>query len=478
MMVKRISHRDVWVKWLLGPHADRIIDWNSRHMSDDLTIVARRLQTYGGEPVKLPRRLARFGGVIGYCAIKPNVIELLKDGVESPWISLIDYLNGRVNMAVSASFINQLHGGCRMPKETRFTVADRVIIDVDLGEGGLDRVKETADRVVKASVNVLNVEPLILHSGCKGIHIVYFLSDFIEANYLPAVAIGLANVLKFGELGIKPDSQTLTPSHTFRLPYTVNLRCGKVAEFLNSTMDIDFNRHMLPINIAKALALMFNEEKKTTPQVKPQGNRTDACIELAKMRDSGIDVSVLWAVFKCSERESSRICLSNPIIGRVCGPRELLGYGWVKYIVDNGILLPDARHALIWTTLGQVINMGLVARGKAEEWLRMSLGKYPDREGEPIDNYIKELDYYIKYRKGSEINPPTWRTLVTWITKSSEEASPAVRHVAVNVIKALWENEVITVEKPEELKGLVREDAESFNQILKTQLKTSNGKET
>ena len=100
--------------------------------------------------------------------------------------------------------------------------------------------------------------------------------------------------------------------------------------------------------------------------------------------------------------------------------------------------------------------MGLVTRSEAEDWLKLSLKAYPDQEGEPIESYLRLFEYFVNYRARHRVNPPTWRTLVTWRSRNGGQAGAWTRHLAVNVIHALYEANVVSVKDPGRLRELLK----------------------
>jgi len=221
---------------------------------------ARRLQFYGdrevvvaqgvedlsvGEEIKrIFRRLGLPTKLRNYNALVP--IRGPSWFMKSGYPVIINYLSGRLNIGVSDAVFDLGSG--------EVIGFDRVTLDLDVKNEGitLDEAREVGAKVLERFRAVLGVDPIIVYSGHKGIHIVYFLNKPLPIVYLPFVRMGLAELAGLGELGLKLDNQTVRDvRHVFRLPLTINLNSGNKAEVIHLTR---FERHVLSADIAEGIA--------------------------------------------------------------------------------------------------------------------------------------------------------------------------------------------------------------------------------
>ncbi|MCU7787098.1 hypothetical protein ODS41_04040 [Pyrobaculum sp. 3827-6] len=326
---------------------------------------------------------------------------------------------------------------------TYYRALDRVCIDVDIGpeEEKLKMfLRELKPRLPKFKDYIW-----LEFTGYKGYRICIFLQELVDVGdaVTPIILRGYQKWLS-EKLRVPQDPQTVGDlRRLFRVPFTINEKSGKVA---------------VPIHPETLEKLGPSEALEIFLDRKPLwlGYRV-----LAYAEDVVVDKRphVMRRVKRSAPADVEEVCLHNEALGRVCAPTSLVGHGWLRYLVDNGVYLQDARHTAIWTALGYAVASGIVSLEEAEAWLRAALERYPDPEGEPPESYLKMLRYFAQYRQRRAVPPPTWRTLATFRTRWGAEVAPWTKHLAVNVLYALHKAGVVKIEKPEVLEELWRSQA-------------------
>jgi hypothetical protein len=169
---------------------------------------------------------------------------------ENPLLRAIEYLDGKVNISISDALFNTYN-------QDEVIGFDRVTLDLDISNEciSIDQAREWGGKVVNALKSLTGVEPIIIWSGCKGIHAVYFLNNIISIEYLAPLRQALIKYSGLEDMGLKLDPQTQEVKHVFRLPLTVNLKSGNRAELIHFT---SFSNHVLSAEVAKTLTLLYD----------------------------------------------------------------------------------------------------------------------------------------------------------------------------------------------------------------------------
>jgi len=263
-----MNPRYVWANFIMGPlyaQVKRLEDELNKQRGEQggVVTIGRRVQLYRDDKVDvlsfftpeeadevarvlrragIPRRLKAFNALVPI----DNPARFMR----SPFMRALEYLDGKVNIAVSDALIN-------IENQSEVVGFDKVTLDLDIKSEcmGVDEAREWAGKVVKPLRSLTGVEPIVVWSGCKGIHIIYFLSDILGIEYLAPLRAALLKYSGLEELGLKLDLRTQEPKHVFKLPLTTHLKSGAKAEFLHFR---GFKSHVLSTEVVKALALMYD----------------------------------------------------------------------------------------------------------------------------------------------------------------------------------------------------------------------------
>ncbi|MDT7969924.1 MAG: hypothetical protein RQ842_05105 [Vulcanisaeta sp.] len=263
-----MNTRYVWASFIMGPLYAQV-----KRLEDELNkqrggqggavTIGRRVQFYRDDKVDvlsfftpeeadevarvlrragIPRRLKAFNALVP--------IGSPARFMRSPFMRALEYLDGKVNIAVSDALIN-------IENQSEVVGFDKVTLDLDIkGECmGVDEAREWAGKVVKPLKSLTGVEPIVVWSGCKGIHIIYFLNNILGIEYLAPLRAALLKYSGLEGLGLKLDLRTQEPKHVFKLPLTTHLKSGARTEFLHFR---GFKSHVLSTEVVKALALMYD----------------------------------------------------------------------------------------------------------------------------------------------------------------------------------------------------------------------------
>jgi hypothetical protein len=324
-----------------------------------------------------------------------------------------------------------------------YRALDRVCIDVDVAP----KEEKLKMFLRELKLRLLKFKDYIWleFTGYKGYRICVFLQQLIELGD-PAAPVYLRGYQRWlaEKLRVPQDPQTVGDvKRLFRAPYTINEKSGREAVPLHpETFERLGPSEALGILLERRALWLGYRALAYAEEVKVEGAPT----RQARRGRGAVSTAV------------GEVCLHNEALGRVCAPAELAGYGWVKYLVGRGVYLQDARHTAIWTALGWAVANSLITLEEAEAWLRAALEKHPDPEGEPSESYLKMLRYFVQYRQRRAVPPPTWRTIATFKTGEGRDAATWTRHLAVNVLYALYKAGVVKVERAEALEEMWREE--------------------
>ena len=162
------------------------------------------------------------------------------------------------------------------------------------------------------------------------------------------------------------------------------------------------------------------------------------------------NIELRLVIPKVENNESDKVVsrgwrkIDVPGLGAIEYDARLEGFGWVQVLVREKIPMQDARTSMAWLVLpvaiaGPKTKSGrvepLITRDEAIEWLRACLEHYPDPEGKTLDDYVKKLDYHLRY--GEKYNIPTWRHLLDGRDEGGKPLNPAFLHIRDNALKAL-----------------------------------------
>jgi hypothetical protein len=237
--------RGVWALLLAGNYRDV----QQKAVEADF-IPVRRVQFYGDKTVRLNKDLMDVvKDVLGSVPRGFKALQLFvpvwppEDLIKHPVLDLIEALNGRVNVAFSDSVLSL------STKEPLYF--DTVTLDFDVKEDfTLDEARQLAGALIDLSRRELGIEPLLIYTGCKGIHIKYFLREALPAEFLKPLKLGVYAIMGLGNYGLKVDEKTLDAKHVFKPPYVINTKCGGLSVPINA---VDVNTHMLDPALAKGL---------------------------------------------------------------------------------------------------------------------------------------------------------------------------------------------------------------------------------
>jgi hypothetical protein len=418
----------VWAGLVLGAVPDKVLRYDVEHNAH----LARRIQFFPPKDydkedcIEVPGWLKREYRLPGkFCTRKewlPIAGSDVDEVVRTYQLRLIQhaYKSGaRVNIAIS----DALHD---LEANEQAVVLDRVSLDVDFGrELPLDEARKIARSIIARARKIYGVTPIIVHSGCHGIHITYYLNDLVPAKDAKELRMQIYEDLGLKDLGIGLDEHALDPEHLFRLPLTLNTKCNNEAKLLHY---LGVSNHIINVLV------LYNNlvHRQLMSGVVP--------VELPKPREY-VHVS-LPPLFGGG---GTRIkCLDTPDFGRVCYPRAMAGLGWVRYIIKNKVYIKDCRQNLIWYALSWAPfvtdrnNEPLVTEQEALDYIREATTKYPDPDNElNPDDYVKLLQYYLKNhaeKKPEERKkPPSWERLLRLEVKKKDIA----KCLATAILEAL-----------------------------------------
>jgi len=274
-------------------------------------IPTRRVQFYSDEPVRFDEDLRGIvEEVLGSRVKSLKALQLfvpilpVEELINSPVFELIEALNGRVNVAFSDSVFSL------STKEP--IVFDTVTLDFDVKDGlTLDEARQLAGALIDIARRELGVEPLLIYTGCKGIHIKYFLREALPIGLLKPLKLGVYAVLGLGNYGLEVDEKTLDAKHVFKPPFVINTKCGGLSVPIN---EVNVEAHMLDPALARGLARLGRVLviKPVPAPVKPGvvGGNGDAVVEAWR----GLVNTMLDAGFKLYDCRHRFSCL----LGRYC----------------------------------------------------------------------------------------------------------------------------------------------------------------
>jgi hypothetical protein len=279
-------------------------------------IPTRRVQFYSDEGVRLSDDLI---GIIkevlgsvprgGFKALQVFVpVWPPEDLIKHPVLELIEALNGRVNVAFSDAVFSL------STKEP--VVFDTVTLDFDIKDGlTLDEARQLAGEVNQRSRRELGVEPLLIYTGCKGIHIKYFLQEALPIDLLKPLKSGVYAIMGLRDFGLRIDERTLDAKHVFKPPFVINTKCGGLSVPIN---EVDVESHMLDPPLARGLARigrLLTLERGATPKAPATagvggGNNSNTVVEAwRRLVNTMLDAG--FKLYDCRHRFS---CL----LGRYC----------------------------------------------------------------------------------------------------------------------------------------------------------------
>ena len=410
----------VWGELILGSVPDKVLRYDVEHNAH----LARRIQFFpekgyeGEDCVEVPgwlRKMARLPGK--FCTRKewlPIVGGDVNEVIKTYQLRLIYHAyksQAKVNIAIS----DALHD---LEANEAAAMLDRVSLDIDFGkELPMEEARKIARSVIAKSRKVYGVTPIVVHSGCHGIHITYYLNDLVPARDAKDLRMQIYEDLGLKDLGIGLDEHALDPEHLFRLPLTLNTKCNNEARFIHY---LGVKKHVIdPLSLYRNVVY-----RQVREGIIP--------IELPTKPREYVRVS-LTPIFE-SEKPKSRIkCLDTPDFGRVCYPRAMSGLGWIRHIVRNKLFIKDCRQNLIWYALAWAPfivdrnNEPLITEQEAIEYIRETTTKYPDPDGElDPDDYVKMLQRYLKNhakkKPEDRVKPPSWEKLLTLDVKKRDIA--------------------------------------------------------
>jgi hypothetical protein len=399
----------IWAELLLGAVPDKVLRYDVEHNAH----LARRIQFFppkdyeGEDCVEVPgwlRKVARLPSK--FCTRKewlPIVGSDVNEVMRTYQLRLIYHAyksHAKVNIAISDA-LHDLEAG------ESAAVLDRVSLDIDFGrELPMEEARKIARSIIARARRVYGVTPIIVHSGCHGIHITYYLNDLVPARDAKDLRVQIYEDLGLRELGIELDEHALDPEHLFRLPLTINTKCNNEARFIHY---LGVSKHVID-----APSLYRNTAyRQIQSGVIP--------VELPTKPREYVHVSL---TLPFEERPRSKVrCLDTPDFGKVCYPRAMAGLGWIRYIVRNKIYIKDCRQNLIWYALSWAPFITdrnrepLVMEQEAIEYIRETTTKYPDPDNElDPDDYVKMLQRYLrnhaKKKPEERIRPPSWEKLL------------------------------------------------------------------
>jgi hypothetical protein len=399
----------VWGELLLGAVPDKVLGYDVEHNAH----LARRIQFFPPKDydkedcVEVPgwlRKMARLPE--RFCTRKewlPIVGSDVNEVVRTYQLRLIYHAyksHAKVNIAIS----DALHD---LEANEQAVVLDRVSLDIDFGrELSMEEARKIARSIIARARRVYGVTPIIVHSGCHGVHIIYYLNDLVPAKDAKDLREQIYEDLKLRELGIVLDEHALDPEHLFRLPLTLNTKCNNEARFIHY---MGVNKHVIdPLSLYRNVVY-----RQVQSGIIP--------VELPTKPREYVHVSL---TLPFEERPKPKVrCLDTPDFGRVCYPRAMSGLGWVRYIVRNKVYIKDCRQNLIWYALSWapfIVDKNgepLITEQEAIDYIRETTTKYPDPNNElDPDDYVKLLQRYLKNHgkrpPEERIKPPSWEKLL------------------------------------------------------------------
>ena len=272
----------------------------------------RRVQFYSDEPVRFDEDLRGIvEEVLGSRVKSLKALQLfvpilpVEELINSPVFELIEALNGRVNVAFSDAVFDL------STKEPM--VFDVVTLDFDF-EGGLtlNEARWLAEALIDNSRRELGVEPLVIYTGCRGVHVKYFLREALPVEYLRPLKLGVYTFL-VGRYSWKIDERTLDAKHVFKPPFIINTKCGGLSVPIN---EVDVEAHMLDPVLARGLARLGRAldvrpvPRASAPAGVGGGNNSNTVVEAWR----GLINTMLDAGFKLYDCRHRFSCL----LGRYC----------------------------------------------------------------------------------------------------------------------------------------------------------------
>jgi hypothetical protein len=236
---------------------------NAKRGEGNPLVIGRRVQFYRDDPVNVLSFFDNNQAILVSSTLrKAGIPERLKaynttipltdpdKFMRNPFIKAIEYLDGKVNISVSDALFNVYN-------QNEVVGFDRVTLDLDISNEciSINEAREWGDKVVTALKSLTSVEPIVVWSGCKGIHAVYFLNNIISIEYLAPLRWALVRYSGLEDMGLKLDPQTQEPKHVFRLPLTTNLKSNNKAELIHFT---GFSNHVLGAEFARGLAFLYD----------------------------------------------------------------------------------------------------------------------------------------------------------------------------------------------------------------------------
>ena len=257
----------IWSRFMMGRVfliAKRLEDkLNPQRGESNPLVIGRRVQFYRDDPVNVLSFFDNNQAILVSSTLrKAGIPERLKaynttiplsdpdKFMRDPFIKAIGYLDGKVNISISDALFNVYN-------QNEIIGFDKVTLDLDISNEciSIDQARDWGDKVVNALKSLTGVEPIIIWSGCKGIHAVYFLNNIVEIEYLAPLRQALVKYSGLARMGLKLDPQTQDIKHVFRLPLTTNLKTGNKAELIHFT---SFSNHVLKAELAERLAFLHN----------------------------------------------------------------------------------------------------------------------------------------------------------------------------------------------------------------------------
>jgi hypothetical protein len=308
-MPEREGSRRVWAILIAGNYNDV----QQKAVEVDF-IPTRRVQFYSDEGVGLSDDLI---GIIkevlgsvprgGFKALQAFVpVWPPEDLIKHPVLELIEALNGKVNVAFSDAVFSL------STKEPLYF--DTATLDFDVKDGfTLDEARQLANALIDEARRKLGVEPFVVFTGCKGIHIKYFLQEALPIDLLKPLKLGVYAIMGLGDFGLEVDERTLDAKHVFKPPFIINTKCGGLSVPIN---EVDVEAHMLDPVLARGLARIGRAlgvrpvPRASAPAGVVGGNNSNTVVE-AWRRVIEAWLSTGFQLYDCRHRFS---CL----LGRYC----------------------------------------------------------------------------------------------------------------------------------------------------------------
>jgi hypothetical protein len=326
--------RKTWATLLAGNYND--IQQKAVELGFNL---ARRVQFYSDEPVRLNKDLAEVvrevlggGASRGFKALQLFVpVWPPEDLIKHPVLDLIEALNGRVNVAFSDAVFSL------STKEP--IVFDTVTLDFDF-EGGLtlDEARQLAGALIDLSRRELGIEPLLIYTGCKGIHVKYFLREALPIEFLKPLKSGVYAIMGLRDFRLRIDERTLDAKHVFKPPFVINTKCGGLSVPIN---EVDVESHMLDPPLARGLARIGrvlgirSVPRASAPAPAGGGGNSNTVVEAwRRLVNTMLDIG--FKLYDCRHRFScllGRYCVQSSISLDEC-------LGLLDKLVVNGSSTP------------------------------------------------------------------------------------------------------------------------------------------